>query len=70
MCKFLYCPERFQVIKRKRELNDVWITEDLIQEDRQRKSELKRIMKEAFEAGKKQQFRHDQLYIYGIPYNK
>ena len=57
MCKFSYRPERFQVVKRKRELNNVWITEDLIQEDRQRKSELKAILKEpAFEAGKNHDF--------------
>ena len=35
ICKFIYRPERFKVLQRKRDpQNNVWITEDLIWEDR------------------------------------
>ena len=31
VCKFIYRPERFKVLQKKRDLqNNVWITEDLI----------------------------------------
>ena len=54
ICKFVYRPERFKVIRKKRDLSDgVWITEDLIWEDREKKKKLKDVMKEAFESGKK-----------------
>ena len=55
LAKFLYRPERFRVIKKKRELRDgVRVSDDLIWEDRQKKKELRLVMEEdAFEAGKR-----------------
>ena len=53
IAKFLYRPERLQVIQNKRSLkNDVRISDYLIWEDRQKKK-LKEIMKQAYEEGKK-----------------
>ena len=49
----MYRPERFRVIKKKRDLRDgVRVSDDLIWEDRQKKKQLRSVMKEAFEAGK------------------
>ena len=43
ICKFIYRPERFKVLQKKRDLqNNVWITEDLIWDDREKKEEVKR----------------------------
>ena len=42
VCKFIYRPERLKVLQKKRDLqNNVWITEDLIWEDREKKKKLK-----------------------------
>lgn len=41
ICKFLYRPERYKVFQKKRDLQDgVWIIEDLIWEDREKKKKL------------------------------
>ena len=67
LAKFLYCPERFRVIKKKRDLrNGVRVSVDLIWEDRQKKKQLRSVMKEAFEAGKRPRFHHGKLYIDGV----
>ena len=53
LVKFLYRPERFRVIKKKRDLRDgVRVSDDLIREDRQKKKQLGSVMKEAFKGGK------------------
>ena len=53
ICKFLYRPQRYKVIQKKRDLEDgIWVTEDLIWEDREAKKKLKEVMKEAFENGR------------------
>ena len=66
LAKFLYRPERFKVIKKKRELLDgVCVSDDLIWEDRQKKKQLRLVMKDAFEAGKRPRFHHGKLYIDG-----
>ena len=58
LAKFLYGPERFRVIKKKRDLRDgVRVSDDLIWEDRQKKEQLRLVMKDAFEAGKRPRFR-------------
>ena len=42
ICKFLYRPQRYKVIQKKRDLEDgIWVTEDLIWEDREAKKKLK-----------------------------
>lgn len=67
LAKFLYCPERFKVIKKKREVRDgVSVSDDLIWEDRQKKKQLRSVMKDAFEAGKRPRFHHGKLYIDGV----
>ena len=49
ICKFVYRLERYKVIRKKRDLKDgIWITEDLIWEDREKRKKLKDVMKEAF----------------------
>ena len=49
ICKFIYRPERFKVLQRKRDpQNNVWITEDLIWEDREKKKKLKDVMKKTY----------------------
>ena len=66
LAKFLYRPERFRVIRKKRELrNGVRVSNDLIWEDRQKKKKLRLVMKDAFEAGKRPRFHHGKLYIDG-----
>ena len=66
LAKFLYRPERFRVIRKKRELrNGVRVSDDLIWEDRQKKKKLRLVMKDAFEAGKRPRFHHGKLYIDG-----
>ena len=66
ICKFIYRPERVKVLQKKRDLqNNVWITEDLIWEDRAKKKKLKNFMKEAYEIGKKPRFHRGKLYIDG-----
>ena len=69
ICKFLYRPERLRVLQKKRDLQDgVWVTEDLIWEDREKKKKLKDVMKVAFESGKKPRFHRGKLYIDGAIY--
>ena len=66
LARFLYLPERFKVIKKKRGLRDgVRVSDDLIWEDRQKKKQLRSVMKGAFEAGKRPRFHHGKLYIDG-----
>ena len=69
IAKFIYRPERFQIFRKRRDLqNWVWLSEDLIYEDRQKKNLYKDIMKEAFDQGKKPRFHHGCLYIDGVEY--
>ena len=71
ICKFVYRPERYKVIQKKRDLKDgVWITEDLIWEDREKKKKLKDVMKDAFERGKRPRFHRGKLYIDGTLYRE
>ena len=64
ICKFLYRPQRYKVIQKKRDLEDgIWVTEDLIWEDREAKKKLKEVMTEAFKNGKKPRFVRGKLYI-------
>lgn len=66
LAKFLYRPERFRVIKKKRELrNGVRVSDELIWEDRKKKKKLRLVMKDAFEAGKRPRFYHGKLHIDG-----
>ncbi|CAH3016115.1 unnamed protein product [Porites evermanni] len=55
ICKFLYRPQRYKVIQKKRDLED---------------EKLKEVMKEAFENGKKPRFARGKLYIDGVLYRK
>ena len=49
LAKFLYRPQRVAVNKMKKDLkNDVRISEDLIWEDREKKKQLRTVMKEAY----------------------
>ena len=69
IAKFIYRPERFQIFRKRRDLqNRVWLSEDLICEDRQKKNLYKDVMKEAFHQGKKPRFHHGCLYIEGVEY--
>ena len=71
ICKFVYRSERYKVIQKKRDLKDgVWITEDLIWEDREKKKKLRDVMKEAFERGKRPRFHRGKLYIDGTLYRE
>ena len=71
ICKFLYRPQRYKVIQKKRDLEDgIWVTEDLIWEDREAKKKLKDVMKEAFENGKKPRLARGKLYLDGALYRK
>ena len=55
------------MLRRNKDLKDgVYISEDLIPEDRKRKTELKDVMKQAYESGKKPNFRNGNLYIDGV----
>lgn len=71
IAKFLYRPERKEILRQKRNLsNGVWVTEDLIWEDLQKKKQLKEVMKTAFQQGKKPRFHHGNLYLNGQLYNE
>ena len=71
ICKFLYRPQRYKVIQKKRDLEDgIWVTEDLIWEDREAKKKSKEVMKEAFKNGKKPRFVRGKLYVDGALYRK
>ena len=69
IAKFLYRPERLQVIQKKKTLkNGVTVSDDLIWEDRQTKKKLKYVMQQAYGEGKKPRFHHGKLYIDGVLY--
>ena len=69
LVKFLYRPQRGAVIKMKKDLkNDVRISKDLLWEDREKKKNLRTVMKEAHEAGNRPRFHHGKLYINGDLY--
>ena len=71
ICKFVYRPERYKVIQKKRDLKDgVWITEDLIWQDREKNTKLRDVMKEAFERGKRPRFHRGKLNIDGTLYRE
>ena len=71
ICKFFHRPQRYKVIQKKRDLEDgIWVTEDLIWEDREAKKELKKVMKEAFENAIKPRFARGKLNIDGALYRK
>ena len=71
ICKFLYHPQRYKVIQKKRDLEDgIWVTEDLIWEDCEAMKKLKEVMKEAFQNGKKPRLARGKLYIDGALYRK
>ena len=48
--------------------NDVRISEDLIWEDREKKKQLRTVMKEAYSAGNRPRFHYGKLYISGDLY--
>ena len=67
--KLLYRLQRYKDIQEKRDLEDgIWVSEDLIWEDREEKKQLKEVMKEAFENGKKLRFSRGKIYIHGALY--
>ena len=69
IAKFLYQPEGLQVIQKKTMLqNGVTVSDDLIWEERQTKKQLKDVMQQAYEEGKKPRFHHGKLYIDGVFY--
>ena len=71
LAKFLYRLrlEHFRVIKEKRDLRDgLRVSHDLIWEDRRKKKQLRSVMKEAFETGKRPRFHHGKLYTDGALY--
>ena len=71
ICKFLYRPQRYKVIQKKRDLEDgIWVTEDLIWEDHEAKKKLKEVVKEAFENGIKPRFARGKLYVDGALYRQ
>jgi len=65
LAKFLYRLEWFRVIKKRDLRNGVHVSDDLIWEDRQKKKQLRSVMKEAFETGKRPRFHHGKLHING-----
>ena len=70
IAKFLYRPDRRDILRNKKLFkNGTYVSEDLIPEDRKRKNDLKAVMQEAYESGKRPKFRNGKLYIDGIPYN-
>ena len=71
IAKFLYRPERARVQKNRKNLRSgVWISEDLIWEDQQKKKELREVMKEAYTRGQKPRFQQGTLYIDGQKYRE
>ena len=69
LAKFLYRLEHFRVIKKRRDLSDgLRVSHDLIWEDRQKKKQLRSVMSEAFETGKRPRFHHGKLYTDGALY--
>ena len=70
IAKFLYRPERRNILRKKKLLkNGIYVSEDLIPEDRKRKNDLKAVMQQAFESGKRPKFRNGKLYIDGVLHN-
>ncbi|CAH3186401.1 unnamed protein product [Porites evermanni] len=54
----------YKVIQKKHDLeDDIWVTEDLIWEDREAKKKLKEVMTGEFKNGKKPRFARGKLYI-------
>lgn len=69
IAKFLYRPDRRDVIMNKRKLtNGVFASEDLIKEDLDKKKQYKDIMKDAYLKGSKPRFHNGHLYIDGKLY--
>jgi len=69
IAKFLYRTERRKVLLNRKNLSDnVWIIEDLIKEDVDKKKSYQDIMKKAYQEGKKPRFTHGKLYINGALY--
>lgn len=70
IAKFLYRPERRDILRKKKLFkNGIYTAEDLTPEDRKRKNELKTVMQNAYESGKRPKFRNGKLYIDGVLYN-
>ena len=64
IAKFVFRPGRRNILRRKKDLkNGVYISEDLIPENRKRKTELKDVMKQAYESRNKPNFHNGKLYI-------
>ena len=67
IAKFLYRPERRKVFTNRKNLgNNVWIVEDMIKEDVDKKKLYQDVMKKAYLEGKKPRFHHGSLYIDGV----
>lgn len=67
IAKFLYRTERRKVFTNRKNLGDnVWIIEDMIKEDVDKKKLYQDLMKKAYLEGKKPRFHHGNLYIDGI----
>ena len=61
IAKFLYRPDRRDILRNKKLFkNGTYVSEDL---------DLKAVMQEAYESGKRPKFRNGKLYVDGIPYN-
>ena len=70
IAKFLYRPERRNILQKKKSLkNGIYFFEDLIPEERKKKNELKSVMQQAYEGGKRPTFRNGKLYIDGVLHN-
>ena len=68
IAKFLYRPDRRDILRNKKLFkNGTYDSKDLIPEDRKRKNDLKAVMQEAYESGKRPKFRNGKLYIDGVP---
>ena len=66
IAKFLYRPDIRRIMMRRRDLKDgVFVTADLIREDREKKAEYRDRMKAAYNEGKKPRFYRGNLYIDG-----
>ena len=56
---FLYRSDRHDILRNKKQFkNGTYVSEDLIPEDRKRKNDLKAVMQEAYESGKRPKFRN------------
>ena len=62
LAKFLYRPKRKAINNKKKNFkNDVRTSEDLFWKDRERKKQLRTVMKETHEAGNRARFHHGKL---------